>query len=256
MNILDKHNKVSPLIIAFRNGAIDVQIIRGLVDHPGVDLSIIDPRYGHTALHFACMEYPKDNRSTMRIDHALLKRMIMSPLCDHSVTDAFGNTFLHYLLRACKASPTAINCPMGHILQLVNRDNGWLCDASPPAGQNGINRCKNNDGPNGTAGLMRYRCAQCDFDYCGDCYEEAVAAKGRPEKELTEILSTIASQQSMTSVSSLSNQIKKNKINIWKKNMEGVSLIQLAMELDSEFFAGSPAADINCSISKLLLGII
>jgi hypothetical protein len=60
-------------------------------------------------------------------------------------------------------------CKNGHSLKLSDKNSGWSCDARREPGG-----CKCN---NHVAGQPRYRCDQCDFDYCGECYDGKVTEK-------------------------------------------------------------------------------
>jgi hypothetical protein len=57
-------------------------------------------------------------------------------------------------------------CPRGHQLQSRGLSNNWSCDAADEAsGCLSTNYLISED---------RWRCEQCDFDYCGFCYESKV----------------------------------------------------------------------------------
>lgn len=54
-------------------------------------------------------------------------------------------------------------CPNMHALELCSRYAGWSCD-----GRNDPGGCKSGSGRAARSG-SRWRCEQCDFDYCGRC---------------------------------------------------------------------------------------
>ena len=59
-------------------------------------------------------------------------------------------------------------CPKGHVLKPLgtSEDNGWCCDACnfPEGCLSGITDFRESQG------LSRFRCAECDFDFCEKCY--------------------------------------------------------------------------------------
>jgi len=56
-----------------------------------------------------------------------------------------------------------------HELEFINRDNGWSCSGMTEL----VGGCKRGcTGFHQTTGWPRYRCEECDFDYCDLCFQQ------------------------------------------------------------------------------------
>jgi hypothetical protein len=71
-----------------------------------------------------------------------------------------------------------LNCKKGHPFVESNKGSSWHCD-----GRKETTKCKSGDGSySSVKNMKRWRCDECDFDYCGPCYDNKVFLDRRPSE--------------------------------------------------------------------------
>jgi hypothetical protein len=87
--------------------------------------------------------------------------VINDPIVNNSELEDEGNV---------DSIKVVIYCPNGHPLQSCLRNRGWGCDA-----RNESKGCRGQHVK--VEKKKRFRCDQCDFDYCGNCFDYKVIEK-------------------------------------------------------------------------------
>lgn len=98
--------------------------------------------------------------SIISIDDSILDREVKE-IIDPSTIDNID------VKNDSNKSPRKVCCPSDHELQSRGQAYNWYCDASRE-----VNGCLSRN--NLLYDTNRWRCDQCDFDYCGPCYDSKV----------------------------------------------------------------------------------